>query len=396
MKKYTTTLRMLFGFWIAIVLLNACQNTQSKADNTKKNVLEEQHAKTEEVPPAIEIRQLDENTYILNDEDTIKLEKPILKFFTGKLDNEDVQLWLFYCLPMWEELYSHYSYEGYWSVNGNLVKRISFDNDNDKYVAKFYKEEDDTEPIVVLEYTEGRNQVVAKSNSGIYIWEESDLTFDAYDCFIYENTYCETEDWSNYRKHWEYNFSYLVNTIPSEFETYFQKLIASDNSNSDASSIKEWKHHINPVLRKASIDDENSNDVCFHNWSQTYTLPIYLDSVVYVVMSYGHVYMGGAHGMYFTMYNCYDIQSGELLVLEDIIDTENDFFEEFYIEKIKKEFGLEDFVNVEMPSSFYIVPDGILFHYPGYSLGGGFWEKESFFTFDELRPYLKRSLYPVN
>ena len=396
MSKYTT-LRILFGLWMAITLLNACQNTQSKTNNVENNVLEEQQTEAPEDSLTIEVRQLDENTYILNDKDTIKLEKPILKFFTGKLDNKNVQLWLFYCLPMWEELNPYYSYEGFWSIDGSSIVRINFSEDNDKYVAKLYKDEEDTEPLIVLEYTESKNQVIAKSNSETYILKENDLKFDAYDRFVYENTYCEREDWSDYRKHWEYDFSYIVNTILPEFESCFQKVITSGDSNSDASSIKDWKHHINPVLRKASIDDEDGDDVCFHYWSQTYTLPMYLDSVVHVVISFGHVYMGGAHGMFYTTYNCYETQSGKLLTLEDIINTENEYFEKFYNEKMTKQFELEGFTeSVEMPSSFYIVPSGILFHYPGYSLNGGFWEKEAFFTFDELRPYLKRNLYPIN
>lgn len=396
MNKYTTH-QLIVALGMTITLLNVCQNIQSKEYNTEKNVLEEQQTKTAEDSLTIAVRQLDQYTYILNDEDSIKFEKPMLKFFTGKLGNKDVQLWLFYCLPIWEELNPYYSYEGFWSIDGSSIVRISFNEENDKYVAKFYKDEEKIEPVVVLEYIESKNQVIAKSNSETYILKENALKFDAYDRFVYENTYCERDDWSGYRKHWEYDFSYIVNTIPPELEPCFQKAITSDDSNSNASSIKNWKHHINPVLRKASIDDENNDEVCFHHWRQTYTLPIYLDSVVYVISSFGHAYMGGAHGMYFTTYNCYDTQSGESLALEDIIDTENKSFEEFYNEKMIKQFELEEFTeSVEMPSSFYIVPGGILFHYPGYSLRGGFWEKESFFTFDELEPYLKRKLYPVN
>jgi len=381
MNKHTT-------FWILfiIALLNACQNTQPKEGNAEEVILEKQQTKDS---LTIEVRQLDENTYILNDKDTIQFKKPILKFFTGKLGYEDVQLWLFYCIPMGEAPVLSYSYEGFWCINGNPIERISFSKDNNMHVAKFHKDEKETEPLIVLEYIESSGRVVAKSNAESCILTESDLTFDAYDCFVYEDIYC------NY---WNYTFSYIENTIPPEFQTCFQKAIIPDDSNSDVSSIKDWKHHINPVVRKASIDDEDDSDPCFGQWDQTYTLPMYLDSVVYVISSFGHVYMGGAHGMFFTTYNCYDTQSGEQLVLEDIIDTENELFEEFYTKKMKmkKEFGLENFESVEMPSSFYIVPRGILFYYPGYSLGGGWWPKESFFTFEELKPYLKRNLYSLN
>jgi hypothetical protein len=102
--------------------------------------------------------------------------------------------------------------------------------------------------------------------------------------------------------------------------------------------------------------------------------------------------MGGAHGVFTTDYNNYDVKTGKIIQLNDILNIDDDFID-FYNEQIKatyKDGLLSD--NIPMSDKFYILPTDITFSYAPYELlGFAAGEPHIFFSFRELSSFIKNN-----
>ena len=318
------------------------------------------------------VQELEKNVYLLNLTDTIFLEKPYIKLFTGEVGGRDAQLWLTYSLPSMEGLCTRYVRKAQLYIDGdkNIHHFVS-----DGYVAM----EEDDEPPYDYDYSDGDSKITIKTENNRFILNESSTTFTAVDAFAYANVYCDFQDMI--RSHWSYLFDFEASGEDAAF-------FAEARLTAGLGALEKQKNNIKTEVLK-DVQDDDDMSYCYTMYDHTITQPLYLDSSVYVIATYSDVYMGGAHGIYGTSYYNIDRKTGELLTLEDILDVTNEHFIEYYKNKLMEEFQLGSESTVEMPSDFFILPSGIWLHYPPYSLNGGFWEKEMFLPYYEIENYLR-------
>ena len=94
-----------------------------------------------------------------------------------------------------------------------------------------------------------------------------------------------------------------------------------------------------------------------------------------------------------TDYENYDVNTGQLIKLENIINTSSKDFIEFYNEEVKSTYG-DSILEKEVPMSdkFFILPTGIIFSYSPYELlGFAAGEPHVFFSYEELKPFIKKN-----
>jgi len=402
MKNKNNLLSPSLLFLLAILFLSCKNKPVSNSDNElQNNALIEKNEDTDDNTNLqnYKVKQLNDSTFILTPSDTVSFQKPFLKLFKGAIDGKDIQIWIHRSFELAEGmLSSSFPIDGIVYMDGfEDIAYFSFNNNEQKLRAEVYADDEKENHLFDIEYGLGNDNIIVKKNSDKYVIQEADFRFTAYDKFEYVNTYCpEKEAWSHgLNQHWSYSFSYVIDKCPQAYRHFFREALVSDKKMYNPEDIKKWKHDIQvDVVSDLPAEDE---DICFPNSDQSYLMPVYLDSLLYIVRDNGHVYMGGAHGMFSIEYYCYNIKTGEIIKLEDILDTETDAFQEYHYKKLKENLypGDDDFLgeHVEMPSTFYILPSGICLIYPPYSLKGGFWQKYLFLPMDELGPFFKKRYY---
>lgn len=182
--------------------------------------------------------------------------------------------------------------------------------------------------------------------------------------------------------------------VPVSKTNLYDKVFASDafldlTLGEARDDLKKWSYRLH-------CDTLETDDVQFVQWDISKTSPLRFDSVVFIVQTVGDVYMGGAHGMgYSASYN-FDVKTGKLIELADIVSTNSHTYEQLLKDKINEAYDLSDYdTSNEEPSSFTIYSNGIVLTFPPYSLGGGFWEKDIFLSYNELEKVLKKEYYPI-
>ncbi|MDL2215048.1 hypothetical protein LJC00_02530 [Dysgonomonas sp. OttesenSCG-928-M03] len=335
--------------------------------------------------------KLSDTKYVIMPADTITLGKPVLKYFKGKVNGKDVQLWLRYSMLMGEEVsFSHYDYMGTWYMEGDDdLTGVSFESKPIHSSGAIYAEEgDDRKLLYGIYYTPSDNEVLVRDGSKKFILEEADIRFEAYDIFVYENNYCQEQN--RLIGHWSYDYGFVVNNS-SGGDLAIPEFFEKDSSSETQICCHEVKTDVN------RDDSDEGSESCFRSSSQSYRLPVYMDSVVCIITDFGYVDMGGAHGIFATLYENYDMKTGRQISLTDILDMDSDSFIEYQLQKLKKKYDFEgnelSADQVDLPSGFYMLPTGLCLIYPPYSLLGGFWEKDLLLPFEELKPYLKKQYY---
>lgn len=363
-------------------------NTESTRANTDSLI-------TLEYLKNFKTEQLGERKFVLQPGDTIQFDKPFLKLFTGQIDGKDAQLWLSKNMSIGEEFsFDVYDAVGTLYIEGDDIRYCYFADKK----GQIYIDEERTYIFSRLIYDEILNTISIEINTNLFTLQESNLRFHAYDSFRYENTLCQMEGISPYLKsHWRYDSFFGLDSVSLNREQSlsnqrFIKLFGSDLLKKQISSYDIGRD----VL---ILDTDNPDeDLCSRVYTQSIVKPLYLDSLIYITIDLGYVDLGGAHGMFITEYKNYDMKTGKEMKVEDVLDMSSSIFTDYNYNKIKNDlYNSENSnfleVQVSEPSSFYILPSGIGLHYPGYSLGGGFWEKEVFLPYNEIKAFLKTDKY---
>ncbi len=387
---------IVFSFLCGYALLFSCKNNSKEQIPTTEPELEfTDNFSSDTILESDLINfktiKLSDLKYVIRPEDTIVLGKPVLKYFKGKVEGKDVQLWLRYSMLIGEEVsFSFYDYSGTWYMEGDDgLTSVIFESKPIYSSGAIYEGEDgDRKLLYGIYYTPSGNELLVRDGSKKIILQEADMRFEAYDIFVYENNYCREQN--RLIGHWSYDYGFVVKSNSGgglSIPEFFGK--------SDSLKIPMSRHEVKTDVNMDDSDD--GGGACFRSYSQSYRLPVYMDSVVCVITDFGYVDMGGAHGIFTTLYENYDMKTGKQIDLTDILDIENDEFGEYHLRKLKEKFDSEGneltASNLDNPSGFYMLPTGLCLIYPPYSLLGGFWEKDLFLPFEELRPYLKKQYY---
>ncbi|MBS7231146.1 hypothetical protein KHA90_08920 [Flavobacterium psychroterrae] len=386
MKKYL--------FVLLILLFISCQSkNEEKKELIPKNpitkvVIEEKNDSL--------IYKIKDNTIVIGG-DTLKIEAPFIYSFDGTLDNnKKIQIHISNRLT--EE------YGGYWKsgrlyIDGEdqifgfgLVKNGKEDFYTGK--ASSYDENNNGKTICKLKlYNLFTDEMFVECiyNKKVYKIYPS-KKFPSYKCF-------DKIDYTLFDTREAYKKGQGRDYTPSRNYTFLGEILSNDKSfealssnlkylSSDSLSIKnhdKWKHNFDS--KKAVKDEDN-----YASESLFISSPIFIDSNIYVVYHYWYNYMGGAHGLYRTSYDNYEVSTGRKIEIEQILNTKNENFIDFYENKIRSEYGdgLSD--KIEMANTFYVLPTGITFSYAPYELvgfAGG--EPEIFFSYEELKPYILKN-----
>jgi hypothetical protein len=377
---------------LVITLIISCQskNEEKKSLPVAKPLNE---IKIEKSKDSL-IYKLNENTIVING-DTLHLENPFIYSFEGKINDKNIQLHisnqlsseyggysktavvyiegendLFYCYFEKDKKQDYYT--------GNI-----YDNDSDKIIGKLKLHNLSTEEMYI-------ECAVDKKNYKIY----PSKTLPAYTCYdqIDYTLFDSSEPFKNDES--------MRKFTPSRDYIFFAEIISNDAVfdnletklkylNSDSLSIKnykKWKHNFS--VEKSKNEEEN-----YSSENLNVVSPVFIDSNIYVVSDYSYSYMGGAHGMMSTGYNNYDITTGKIITIKQIINTADKDFIAFYQNKIKSDYGDGVLGNeIPMTDNFYILPTGITFSYAPYELlGFAAGEPHVFLSYEELEPFILKN-----
>lgn len=200
----------------------------------------------------------------------------------------------------------------------------------------------------------------------------------------------EDDYWHEYVTATDFHQSF----IPKAKTDLYSKVFASDafldlTLGESRDDLKKWGYRM-------TCDTVVSEEALFVEWDYTSIRPARYDSVVFVVQTLNDMYMGGAHGMHSSDTHNFDVKTGKLIDLTDVINTSSAVYTDLLKSKINEIYDFAEYnVDEEQPSSFMLYANGIELTFPPYSLGGGFWEKSIFLTYQELDGVLKKQYYPV-
>ena len=340
------------------------------------------------------IYKLNKNTIVING-DTLHLESPFIYSFEGKINgNKNIQLHLSNQLS---SEYGGYSKTASVYIDGeDDIFYCYFDKDKkqDYYIGKIYG--DDDKIIYTLKLynlsTEGMyvECISDKKNYKIY----ASKTFPAYRCYdeidytLFDSSeaFKNEESMRKFTPSRDYNFFAEIVSNDAVFDNLETKLKYLTSDSLSIKNYKKWKHNFS--LEKSKNEEEN-----YSSENLNVSSPVFIDATIYVVSDFSYSYMGGAHGMMRTAYNNYDVATGKIITIEQIINTADKDFIAFYEDRIKSDYGdgvLAD--KIPMTDNFYILPTGITFSYAPYELlGFAAGEPHVFFSYEELKPFLLKN-----
>lgn len=335
---------------IATSLLVACGERNNQNNNSQQ---------TDSSSAMDESKQFSGSTFQLADGDTIRLEAPLAEVYDGTFNDKPIR----------------------------VIHIHRMDTERMGYADYFYAYVDGQEESFQNKNFEIRNE-------GLYLrgnlLKKSSLKIKAYDGLAYQ----PKESALNPLAH---NYDYRFSFVPADNPLY-----AKVFNNSDFKRITLGENHTETLDLKHAINLEplrglSEEEACYSIGYVQTAEPSYVDSVLFNVLQFSYTYLGGAHGVYSTNYSCFRVSDGKRLELSDIISTDDELFAEFFEQKlsefIKSENDYELSEGAHEWNSFYILPSGICFVYPMYSLGGGAWEKHFNLSFEELAPFLRQKLY---
>jgi hypothetical protein len=228
-------------------------------------------------------------------------------------------------------------------------------------------------------YFDKRSNFRITEGDQTYELKESEIKFQARDELDYSMIYCDFEGVISYNPRWEYMFAARPTQYPDHYATLF-------NSNPKYFSTNQtWKHSINLEIKEGNEEDGD----CFTYFNQDYYRPLYIDSAVFVISHFTHVYMGGAHGMYSERFFKKKKKTGNLIDIRDIIDIDTDFIS-FYTKRLTEKYSDQIFQeSVQVSRNFYLLPTGITFQYDPYELMSfAMGMPTLFLSYEELKPFL--------
>ena len=379
---------------LLIVLFISCQ---SKNDEKKSVVATKplNEIKIERNADSL-IYKIDESTVVL-EEDTLKLESPFLYSFEGTInDNKKIQLHLSNQLS---SEYGGYVKSAVAYIEGEtdlLYCYFEKDKKQDFFIATIYDYDQDNKIIaklklynlsadsMYLEYIAGKkayNIYPSKRLPSYKCYDEIDYTlFDSREAFKKE------EAMKEFTPSRDYIFLAEIISDDQEFSSLETKLKYLTTDSLNIKNYKKWKHNF-------KVEKSKNEEEYFSSENLSVVAPVFIDSNIYVVSNFSYSYMGGAHGVMRTAYDNYDVKTGKPIGIDQIINSGNKDFIAFYENKIKSEYQdgiLAD--KITMTDNFYILPTGITFSYAPYELlgfAGG--EPHIFFSYEELKPFILKN-----
>lgn len=378
----------IYSAFIIVVLFCSCSgNTKAKGysnETYNDTVISPEESEEFENQPLLSLIKLDENTYVSSNGDTILIEKPFFRVYEGIVEGRKLQVNLAYKMAMEGvgyimslQLYKEgdEEYEFCW------LEKIT----DDKWTNYNYESES-VKPDLVFEYMFQSDKLFLRYKDQEISLMPGSVSYKAYNDFDYLlKYYNNAEDDIYYTEHWEYYYAAVPDQYTSEYTSFF-----STDPFSKIDSLfyfkvyKNWKPTVHLAIEEAEEYEG------FGMFFQDYYTPCYLDSMIYIVSNLSHNYMGGAHGMYGTKYYNFDVKSGKLLSLDDILII-NEEFEQLYYRCLSEKFESIDFLATpSIPENFYLLPTGIVFcYYPYELLAFAYGEPVLFLSYDDLKPFLK-------
>ncbi len=338
------------------------------------------------------IYNIDNNTIVVAG-DTVRIESPFIYSFDGMIENKKIQIHLSNNLSgefgVYEKTASVYIdgekeiYSGYFDKNfktANITTNYSINNENNT-ICKL-KLFNVSKPNMYLdcEYN-GKNYKINTST-----------TFPSYKCFDEINytlsdcrkQFKKEESMREYVPHRNYSFIAEIVSNEDKFDKIESELKYLFQDSLDIENHKNWKH----LFQENKSKDEED---CYASESISTVAPIFIDSNIFVISGYSYNYMGGAHGLMVTNYENYDLESGEKIELNEILNFSSNEFKVFYENKVKEIFaeGMFNENEIPMTDNFFILPTGIVFSYAPYELMGfAQGEPHIFISYKELDSFI--------
>lgn len=383
---FTKTIN-LFALILTLILFLSCTTNSTNRSKNQADTASSNNAITENPDTAelsnFQVRKLAEDCYIVRPDDTLRIQKPFIKIYEGIIEGRNVQA----IVEQHTEMeWLHYSIYCSIYIEGDDGIRFGTFYEIKKGIYRTNKEEKDAGEYE-CEYNGSELKVLHNGKS--YILKEADLKVDAFDRFDMKTFHCT--EYSKYKLSYSYDFSFKAKKIPPLYSKVFSSNeFLNLTLGKPHSDISKWKHYVSEKIETDKDTDEET--ACYNYSNHEYYSIMYADSAVFILKNLSHQYMGGAHGMYSTTYYNFDIKTGNIINLTDMVDIENEDYKTFFETKIKEvcEIDVSAYTEIDYtPSTFLLLPKGIYYIFPPYSLMGGFWEKEVFISYQELRPYMK-------
>ena len=220
----------------------------------------------------------------------------------------------------------------------------------------------------------------------------ADVQYQMYSRFEYKMTSCRHEDYISYAEHWSYQSLACPDTYPAEYAAFFERNpLAQIDSIYVTKSYLNWKDNVELKISPGE-EGEDEDLGCYTTYEQENLRPYSLDTTIFVVVTSRDIYLGGAHGLPSISFANFDVQTGKIISLNDLLAVD-DSFQKFYLDRLehfcKEEYG--DFQSEPLlTENVCIQLTGLNFLYQPYELMGfAAGMPEFFLSFDDLRPYLK-------
>lgn len=387
-------MKKIFFLLITIFLLSCkSENKEEKAKIIlKPQPLEKIKISTKEKKL---IYNLDANTIVVNG-DTVRIESPFIYSFDGLIENKKIQVHLSNNLV--SEFGGYFKSASVYIDGENEIFSCFFDKDKnskDKIasVTTYYSMNNDDITICKLKIfnlSKSNMYLECEYNSKIYKINPS-TTFPSYKCFDEINyTLFDCRKKFKEEANREFvqnrNYSFLAEIISND-EKYNKieselKYLFVDSL--DVKNHSKWKHQFQ---ENNSKDEED----CYTSETISTVIPVFIDENIFVTSNYSYNYMGGAHGMMVTNYENYDLESGKIIELNEILNFSSSEFKTFYENKLKEAYadGMLNETEIPMSNKFFILPTGIVFSYAPYELlGFAAGEPHIFFSYIDLKPFI--------
>ena len=383
-------------FLLILSLLISCKSETK--EEVEKTVLKPEPIKKIQISANEKnlIYNLDNNTIVVN-KDTIRIESPFIYSFDGLIENKKIQIHLSNNLTGefggYEKTASVYI-DGEEEIFGCYFKKDKNSKEETADVTTYYSMNNDNTIICKLKLfniSKPNMFIDCEFNGKIYKINPS-TTFPSYKCFDEINytlsdcrkQFKKEESMREYVPHRNYTFFAEIVSNDEKFDKMESELKYLFQDSLDVENHKNWKHQFQ---ENKSKDEED----CYTSETISTVVPVFIDENIFVTSSYSYNYMGGAHGMMVTNYENYDLESGKIIELNEILNFSSTEFKTFYETKLKETYadGMLNENDIPMSDKFFILPTGIVFSYAPYELMGfAAGEPHIFFSYATLKPFL--------
>jgi hypothetical protein len=342
------------------------------------------------------IYNLDNNTIVVAG-DTVRIESPFIYSFDGIIENKKIQIHLSNNLTGefggYEKTASVYI-DGEEEIFGCYFKKNKNNKEEIADVTTYYSMNNDNTTICKLKLynvskpnmfidCEYKEKTYKINPSTIFLNYKcfDEINYTLSDC---KKQFKKKESMREYVPHRNYSFIAEIFSNDEKFNKIESELKYLFIDSLDIKNHKKWKHQFQENISK---DEED----CYTSETISTIVPAFIDDNIFVTSSYSYNYMGGAHGMMVTNYENYDLETGKIIELNEILNFSSNEFKVFYENKVKETYadGMLNENVIPMSDKFFILPTGIVFSYAPYELMGfAAGEPHIFMSYKDLEPFI--------